>query len=165
LAHQKVDRPGVECDQERHIGPVVFAIDFPKADNERGIVRNRCASQFLKFREFAQCDAAPRVVRIAGYLVIVTVLVIALERVGAARLFALLVFKNPSGASCPEIRLRAAPSAIGTTAFAAWPAWSSCRVLPAQAEEAQAGPAGAGHGKGDLRPATRGDAVPDKALV
>ena len=45
--------------------------------------------------------------------------------------------------------------------------WPSCRLLraAAQAEEARAGPAGAGHGKGDLGQAAIGRAVPGKALV
>src|SRR6202043_2553879 len=43
----------------------------------------------------------------------------------------------------------------------------SCRLLSTSAkpEEAWAGPAGAGHGKGDLRQAAIGGAVPGKALV
>jgi hypothetical protein len=46
-------------------------------------------------------------------------------------------------------------------------AWSSCRLLRANAKpkEARAGPAGAGHRKRDLGEAAIGRAVPGKALV
>jgi hypothetical protein len=71
LAHQEIDRLRVKCDQEPHIGPIVFPTNRPKASNQRPFVGDRYTSQFLKFRQLAQRDFAPRVVLIASYVIIV----------------------------------------------------------------------------------------------
>jgi len=80
-------------------------------------------------------------------------------------------FRGPSCWASSELNSWSSPYSVETgcrpRSVPAW-IWRSCRFLPAMAqadEEAWAGPAGAGHGKGDLGQAAIGGAVPVKAIV